>query len=307
MKILSSLLLSVTALSLFGCATGGGDKDSKVYIQNFKSLTVSKAAKLTCTSMREIHIDKSWKKLVEIGNSCARRGEWKKVEKVGTILAQQDIKSPWAGFFKSITAEAKGNHERALWMIEVSLKMTPNQAVLLNQKGRLLWEMKKYDEAVSVLHKAVKADQSLNSTRIFLAQIELRDQQYSVAHDLFKKAVDVNPNSELAHLGLADCLQVKENWQQVVTHLDKAIYINRKRMSSRLRRAWVLETQLNNKALALEAYRKVRYLKLKKRLNGQLPNDIEKKIATLEAQLLAESQKKKVSQRNPAAKEEVAK
>ncbi|MCB0420897.1 MAG: hypothetical protein KDD61_07870 [Bdellovibrionales bacterium] len=303
----SKLIVFLASVSLLvGCAGPTPKGESAKYTKNVSSVSLHQYNERFCPAETEVTSDKNWKKLLEYGNGCVISQKWDRVEKIGEVFVHQDINSPWGPYFKSLAAEGKGQYERSLWMIEVALQKDSQQAHFLFQKARLLWHKGEKQDSFELMERALAQDPTMNSARLFMAEIELRDQQYSRAFKLFSEAKDHDLYNETVYLGMAECLVEKEDWKQVVQMLDEAININRKRLESRLLRAEVLEKHIKDTALALEAYRKIRYLKMKNRLIGALPKDIEDRISKLEAQLLVESKKKKISRRDPASKQEVA-
>ena len=115
-----------------------------------------------------------------------------------------------------------------------------------------------------------------------------------------------SPNLAEAHAGLAECLTQKQDWNEAISSWDNAISLSPRRLDYRLRRIRILDEKQGNASLSLEEYRKIRLLKQKNRLKGQLPAYIQARIDQLEAKVASEAAKK-VSQRQPAQKKKVSK
>ena len=307
MKTIQLTPILLSSLLMIGCgSTGGIKKDSQKYVENVRVTESTVAENTKCLTKQSSFKKITWKKLIKSANACVKNKKWSAVRNIANHLAQTEPNSPWGAYYLSLESENSEQYPRALWMIEAALKKVPSQPILLYQKGRLLWKLGNYESGVETMEEALKLNPSMNSARLFLAKVELRDQQYSKAYDLFKVVAEQSPNLAEAHAGLAECLTQKQDWNEAISSWDNAISLSPRRLDYRLRRIRILDEKQGNASLSLEEYRKIRLLKQKNRLKGQLPAYIQARIDQLEAKVASEAAKK-VSQRQPAQKKKVSK
>ena len=219
-------------------------EDTKQYIKNVDSVEIFETEKMECVRSQSKLIKTSWKDLIKSANFCIKIKKWSSVKVIGLYLAKSEPNSPWGAYYLSLEAEHQKQLPRALWMVEASLKKVPNQPILLYQKGRLLWKMGNLEAGVEAMEASIKTNAKMSAAKLFLAKIELRDQQYSRAYDLFNQVAKLFPKSVDAHVGIAECLFQKQSWEEAISSWNHAIHLKPKNLKYRLRRIQIMDEKL---------------------------------------------------------------
>ncbi len=311
--LLKLILLGFVLISV-GCANNGVKKgktasESAVYLKGIHSKILDPTTKnktLSCKVQSEIK-EKSWVKIVAWANDCVQLGHFKQVEFYGNYLAKNHHMGPWGAYFLSLAAENRGEVDRALWMIELALKKTPNEGLLLYQKGRLTWAAKEFEVAVKIFERALKLRPDLLGARMMLGQLYYRDQEFAQAKKHFSVAVKLDNRMTDAWVGLAECELENGNAEAALASLEKAIDLAPKNLDYRMREAFVYERVIKNNQQALSAYKNIRRMGRRLGMTPSVTKQLNEKIEQLKSQVARETPGEQVSQRSPAREEGVSK
>lgn len=311
---LLKLALLGFVLAAVGCAGSGVKKgktakESEVYLKSVQSKALDpsvKNKKLSCVVQTSIQ-EKSWAKIVAMANDCVQLGNFKQVERYGNHLAKHHHMGPWGAYFLSLSAENRGEMDRAIWMIELALKKTPNEGLLLYQKGRLTWAAKEYELAVKMFEESLKLRPDLLGARMMLGQLYYRDQDYSKAKKHFTAAIELDNKMSSAWVGLAECELEDGNGEAALVSLEKAIDLEPGNLDFRMREAFIYERVLKNIKQALSSYKKIRKNGGRLGMTPSVSKELNNKIEQLKGQIAQETPGAQVSKRSPAQEEEVSK
>lgn len=254
MKIIFLILpLMIVACSSVPKSTQA-QKGSEEFTRSVMASSVESWDKSDCKTKPQSYEKMGWKDLLEESNSCVSAKKWPQVELIATELARRNVTSPWGPYYHSLSAEAQQQYDRALWMIEVSLKRAPQMGLLMYQKGRLLWLKQMHTEAVMLLTQALQQEPNLIEAHLFLGQIHFRDQDYSKAARHFQAVLKVRPKDPVALMGLAECFVQSGDLKGATDLYDKGNRYFAADPMFLLRKAYVLETHLNDVSQAIAIY-----------------------------------------------------
>lgn len=222
---------------------------------------------------------KEWKDLLSKASACVGKKDWKTLEQVAETLARVDINAPWGVYFLSVSAEARGDWQRAMWMADLALKKSGGQNALFTyQRGRVFLAMKETSKAMSEVNKAVGLEPRLIAGQLFLAEIYHRDLEWDKAGVHYEAMLEVDAKSAVALAGLGEVRFQQGNAVEAAKYYAQAVDVKSNRSDWWLRLAGIYETSLKNPQAALEAYKSVK---------GRPGVDVQAKIKSLEESVAA--------------------
>lgn len=315
-KIVFKVLLISTFAFALGCSTTPKEAKqsdgemARRYLVGVEVKSFSETGQWQVKSCPKTKSEKwsetNWQGLVKMANGCVVEARWEMVEELGNHLAQQESFAPWGAYFLSLSAQSRGDYSRALWMVELALKKSPQMGLLLYQKGRLHWSIKDYSEATALFSESLRRDPNIVDAHLMLGQIYYRDQEFAKARGHFERVLKSEDKNYVALVGLAEC-ELKDNKIEVaLDYFGRAVTRNPEDLSLRVRRAFVLETAAQNPQLALKAFNEIKNLTAKGKLKGDLNFDLNAKISELENTVSKLAMAAKET-RKPGSTEEVAK
>jgi tetratricopeptide (TPR) repeat protein len=301
-------LLGLSSLLATACATGGGvgtkeDKQaaekSKAYMDGI-SYVVSGTAGGTCAAPTKVQLNaltandapsKEWKDLLSKASACTGDKNWKTLEQVAETMARVDINAPWGAYFLAVSAEARGDYQRALWMTDLALKKAGGQAPLFSyQRGRVLLGLKETSKGMAEIQKAVGLEPKLVHGHMFLAEIYHRDLEWNKAGEHYQAVLAVDDKAPLALAGLGEVRFQQGKHDEAAQLYTKALSWRPQRGDWWLRLAGIYETSLKNNELALTAYRSLRSSVDKGDVKPRPALDLNGKIKSLEEAVAAARQ-----------------
>jgi tetratricopeptide (TPR) repeat protein len=314
MRTTLKLIGSLIAVAVFvGCATTSQpsklktSKEAELYLKGVHSQVVKLPGKaIQCKVESQIQ-EKNWTSVIEKANACVTEKQYQQVERYGHYLAKEHHMGPWGAYFLSLVAESRGELDQALWMIELALKKTPSEGLILYQKARLMHARGEFGLAVSGFEEALKSRSDLLGARLVLGQIYYRDQDFEKAKGHFKAALELDSKLDQVWAGLAECELEDGNGEAALVALEKAIDLQPKDLEYRMRKAHVYEKVLQDPKQALSAYQKIQSLGQKVKLNQNVTIMLNEKIKQLKDQLAKAAPGEQVSKRSPAKEEGVSK
>ncbi|MCM2281852.1 MAG: tetratricopeptide repeat protein [Bdellovibrionaceae bacterium] len=290
------VVAGVAVFSLVGCATPGGSTPSaslvstsavatkSVYTEGQSVLELSKAGSERCLASASEFKGKSWKQMVKHANGCAKAGDWKKLELAAQEISRVEINSPWGAYFHSLVAENTGDLPRALWMMELAMKKAPGAGIFHFQKGRVLWRLQNYKDAVTEIKLAIQREPQLIDGHAFLAQVFHRDLDVDTAAKHYEKVIAIDPRHRSSLEGLADIRMSQGKFANAVELLTSAVSVSATDLRLRVKLAQAHEAIEGNWEQALASYRVAREIQGRSK-GDRLEIDIADKIKTLEAKV----------------------
>lgn len=199
---------------------------------------------------------KDWKSLVAHANTCVKEKNWSTLEILANAIARMDIDSPWGAYFMSVSAQGRGDLQRALWMADLAQKKAGGRAGLYSyQKGRIYFEMKEMSRAMREIESAIALDSRLYEGHLFLAQIHHRDLELDQAASSYAKVIEANPKHFAALSGLAEVKITQGSLDEAADLYRQAIAAQPDHLRAWVRLAYVFETLQKNNPQALNTYK----------------------------------------------------
>lgn len=313
-----TIFISLVSIALGGCAGAptkelsvtGSTTDTKstpTYSEKVDAVTVDKIRSSECPASGWETAD--WRKIVDYANACVKAKDWVKVEKMGNHLAIRSYLTPWGPYYMSLSAAARRDYPRAVWMLELALKKAPQEGLFHYQLGRIHWETGDEVNAIKELKTASDLSPALVEAHTLMGLLALQKQDFSGAESLFNKALKVNAGHWPATMGLASVRMKSGDWKGAEALLEKSVRSNPRSSKARLALAQVQELHLKKLTEALHSYRELKSLSTEQKLDEGLKFNLEEKIQSLEKSL---SQAQKVNQvtttvRKPAEQKKVTK
>ncbi len=99
-------------------------------------------------------------------NQCLQTGNLGTAEKIASQMSRKEPKASLGTYYMSLVADLQGQNEKALWLIELSLKKNEEPVYSTYQKARVLYKLKEFAAANKAFIKAF--DQKLNAAEVYL-------------------------------------------------------------------------------------------------------------------------------------------
>ena len=123
---------------------------------------------------------------------------------------------------KAYCLALNGDFPEAFAIFEKELKDTHDGSIL-DTKGFILFNLKKYDDSLDVLVKAIGADSKNSEIWYHKGIVEYEKKEYEDAKKSFSKAIDINPKYAEAYNAKAVALDKLGEKSDVISNLQKAI------------------------------------------------------------------------------------
>jgi tetratricopeptide (TPR) repeat protein len=272
-SLISNLLLTGAIAFLgVGCASTSGVKEDKaaaaksqVYLEGASYVRASEIkgrCQLPADADKRLAgtgaagQSKDWKTLIASANACVAEKNWATLEPLANTIARTDLNSPWGAYFLSVAAEARNDHPRALWMVDLAQKKAGGKSGLFSyQKGRVLLGMKETLKGMAEIEKALALQPDLLDGRLFLAEIHQRDQDPVRAAKHFAAALEVEATNYRALTGLAEVKLREGSGTEAAALYSRAVEAHPQQLRPWVRLAFIYESLQKNNELALNTLR----------------------------------------------------
>lgn len=234
-------------------------------------------------AMGKVKAKWNWLDAVNAANSCFKARDFVSVEELGNKLSVQDTSTPWGPYFLARVALEKNQLDRALWMVELSLKRAPEFGVIHYLKGQILWARKDYKEATIAFEKSISYDNGIGPAHLILGQLYLRDQEYSKAAPQFETALKFLPDNISALNGQAESQARLNNPAQALDAYVRLSEVDSSDGSYLTHIGELYEGALNNPQRALNAYQRLHDMVKAGKILKNIDPDNDSKIKELQA------------------------
>lgn len=298
-KSLIQFLAIIPIGMLYSCASIGSKENSSSdkFTQFFEGQSASVVESLPCPKTVSPDRKENWFHWLKVANGCSKESRWKDVEVVGQFLAESEPKSPWGVYYLGLVALERNDYQRSLWMIENAIKRAPRTGIFYYQKARVLWGMKEYPLATTVMEESLRLDSQNIEAHQFMGQILLRDLDFQHAAEHLSLVVEKKRRDPVILDQLSYCYYKLQKSEQSLEWLKLAIDVAPKRFDLRWRQAQIYENQLKNSEEALNSYRTIKSMLKKGQLSTQPTVNLDEKITKLEGM---------ISSRKPAGDEKLS-
>jgi tetratricopeptide (TPR) repeat protein len=202
---------------------------------------------------------KDWRTLLARANTCVNEKNWKMLEILANNMARIDMDSPWGVYYLSLSAEAVGEMQRSLWMIDQAQKKSGGKSALYRyQKGHVLLKMGETTKGMAEMQSAIGLDKRLIEAHMYLADTYYRDLDFSKAGTHYQAVLESDARSYRALVGLAEARLQSGATDEAIALYTRAQSTSPREIRPWLRLAYIHETIQKNQDLALSAYRNLK-------------------------------------------------
>lgn len=294
-KFLLQSIKITLAIAVAGCATvekpatrkpsqiSASTEVPKVVRNELQVYPLSWVGSSQCPAGATVEKTKDWKELVKFANRCMAQKKYRDLNLIATKLAEVEPNMPWGAYYLSLEAEAVGQSDRAMWMVDLAIKKASNVGVLKYQKGRLMWKKGFVKESVREMEDALKQDPNITDAHLVLGEAYLSELDFKTAQEHYLKVLAGYPTQVVALAGIVDVYIELERAALALQYIQTAIQSYPRSMNFRLKEAFVYENLTQQTEIALARFKEIKRLIAKKALDGAVPFDLEAKIKDLES------------------------
>lgn len=269
---------------------------AKIYTKNNSLLSaINKDRVKEKCKFDQAEDSKDWGKMLRIGFACAQDKNWQVVYKIGQVFSVEHIDAPWGAYFMSLVSEEAGNMPRAMWMIGLANRKSPNNAVIEWQKARMLWKQNQKDASFHSAKRALELEPNLSEAALLMAQVYFSDYEFAESEKYFKRVLDKNPKVFTASLGMAESLAQQDKFAEAVPFFISSIRLEKSRIDLAYRVADIYDKNLKDYKKSL-----VWYQKIMKSFPKEIISKEKKEVSSKVEELIAKIEEIK----NPKQKEE---
>lgn len=246
---------------------------------------------------------KDWGKMLRVGFACVYKNDWKMVYNIGQTFSVRHIDAPWGAYFLSLVSEKAGDMPRAVWMIGLADRKSPDNAVIEFQKARLLWLQDQKDAAFQSAKKALELEPKLSEAALLMAQVYFSDYEFENAQTYYRKVINSNDKVFTAVLGMAESFAQLEKYKEAIPFYIRSIKLKKNRIDLAYVLADIFETKLKDYKSALSWYEKISQV-FPKEIISKEKTEVQNKISFLTAKIEEQknSGKQQADKKNEASK-----
>ena len=144
-------------------------------------------------------------------------------------------------FYEFLAAAAKleGRKEDYVQLSRDLLKLNPGKLSVRMELGELLYEEKRYDEAIMEFTEIKDKLASYPRVHYQLARVFLAKNDMAKAKEMALKELELNPNLDAAHFIMGEVFRLNKEYREAVLKYEKAISINPKSVDALMSMGWI--------------------------------------------------------------------
>jgi cellulose synthase operon protein C len=218
-------------------------------------------------------------------NQCIQSKNLALAEKIASQMSRNEPKNSLGTYYMSVISDLQGHTDKALWLIELSLKKNEDQNFAMYQKARVLYKMNDYADANKFFVKAY--DQKLNAAEVYLMHGVMSYAEgdcYSVVDDFAKLDAKNIFNYGLG-AAYGECHAQKGELDKGLAIINKQLQINSLNIDLLLEAAYINEIYKSDSAAKIKAYENA----LKAASQPEIHDWIKRKLAYLKGTTLTVS------------------
>lgn len=157
-------------------------------------------------------------------------------------------------FYEVLIAAAKleGRKDEYITHSRDLLKLNPGNLKVRMDLGDLLFDEKRYDEAISEFSEVKDKLESYPRVHYQLARVYLAKNDVKKAREMAEKELELNPNLDAAHFIMGEVFRIEKDYREAITKYEKAISLNPKSVDALVSMASIrLGQNYANEALEL--------------------------------------------------------
>jgi len=120
-----------------------------------------------------------------------------------------------------------GNYEKALEYVENALKIKETADGLL-LKSKILFEMKRFDDSLDTVLKAISISPEIYEPWLMLGKILSGMGKYGDAEKAYLKAIEIDPDNKISHYEFSNFLLLLKRLDEALLEINRAIEIDKK-------------------------------------------------------------------------------
>ncbi|UOF02428.1 tetratricopeptide repeat protein [Bdellovibrio reynosensis] len=217
---------------------------------------------------------------LEIAGNCYSSRQYETVENLGLELAKAPETRALGLFYASLGAESKGYTDKALWMIEASLKLQPEAAPFVYQKARLVYKEDGITSAMPFFEKVLDMQMPSTEMKTFAAVKAFSEGDFTSAVDKFSAHSKESLYTLNVGILLSEAYAQKGEVEKALSTIKDLLGMKKDNTDFLLQQAHLLETYKGSPTLALDSYERA----LKSSQQSELRDWLGKKIQYLKTQ-----------------------
>lgn len=158
-----------------------------------------------------------------LAHSCLWSKQFQCVLDVYHEILLLNAESAEADMLAGEALDATNDHAGAVQQFRAAVKANPKEPNAHFGLGYLLWTQNQYEEAASEFEAELSSVPTHVQALVYLADTNIKLNQPEVALPLIKKAIQLNPRIELAHLDLGIVYAGKGQKEEAIQELKKAV------------------------------------------------------------------------------------
>ncbi len=144
----------------------------------------------------------------------------------GFITNQRNHKSAYREFYRGLTCQEKGNHDKATHHYTKAIELNPNLAAAYNNRGIAYGKRGELDRAIEDCTKAIQLNPNLAEAYSNRGTAYQNKGELGRAIEDYTKATELNPNLAEAYNSRGAAYQNKGDLGQAIEDYTKAIELN---------------------------------------------------------------------------------
>lgn len=144
-------------------------------------------------------------------------------------------------FYEFLIAAAKleGRKDDYIQLSRDLLKLNPGNLRVRMELGELLYEEKRYDEAIMEFTEIKDKLVSYPRVHYQLARVYLAKNDMVNAKEMATKELEMNPNLDAAHFIMGEVFRLNKDYREAVVKYEKAISLNPKSVDALMAMGWI--------------------------------------------------------------------
>lgn len=192
----------------------------------------------------------------EIVGNCYSSRQFEMVEKMGLELAKHKETRALGLFYVSLGSEGRGFADKALWMIEASLKLQPEASPYVYQKARLTYKADGLNAAMPLFEKVLDMQMPSTEMQTFAGVKSFSEGDYTGAINKFSALNKEQLYTYSVGTLMSEAFAQKGEIDKALAILKELLNLKKENADLLLQQAHVFETYKGSPTLALDSYEK---------------------------------------------------
>lgn len=218
--------------------------------------------------------------IYETAGNCFYSKQYELVEKLGLELAKNKETRSLGLFYASLGSEGKGYGDKALWLIEASLKGQPEVAPFIYQKARLVYKDDGLKSAMPLFEKVLDMQMPSTEMQTFAGVKAFSEGDFTKALEKFASLSKEQLYNFNVGTLMSEAFAQKGEVEKALTTVKDLLNLRKENADLLLQQAHLFETYKGSPTLALDSYERA----FKSSHQQELRDWLSKKIQYLKTQ-----------------------